>query len=93
MKYYLRIFENKEFGFVIEGVSRDILDTDIPISEDDYTKVFNLQSEGKQFKVKDTPTGDRLFDYIEQFTPDPIILGPTPEERLAALEQLMLEVL
>lgn len=92
MKYYLRLSGSNDFGFIMEGI-HELVKGDIPISESDYNKFFDLQSEGKQFKVKDTPTGDTLFDYIEQFTPDHIIMGPTPEERLAALEQLMLEVL
>lgn len=63
MKYFLRINGN-EFGFAIEGVS-DILENDMEITEDDYLHFFELQEQGKQFKIKEVVTGKGLFDYIE----------------------------
>ena len=92
MKYYFRRVSEFEFGFGIEGIT-DVLPTDIPIPEKDYQRFFELQGEGKQFKVKANPTGESLFDLIEEFTPEPILQGPTPEERLAALEAALMGVL
>lgn len=68
MKYYLRINAN-EFGFVIEGINT-VLDTDIQISEEEYNTFFNMQSQGKQFRVKQQATGNSLFDYIEEYIPE-----------------------
>lgn len=91
-KYYLRI-EDNSFGFVIEEI-HDIKETDIPVSNEDYDKFFKLQSQGKEFRLKETPTGTGLFDYIEEYTSEVIADNtPTTEERLKALEMALLEVL
>lgn len=68
-KYYLRI--DGDFGFVVDTI-HEIKETDIEISIDDYDTFFEMQSQGKQFKLKNNPTGTGLFDYIEEFTPEPI---------------------
>ena len=36
------------------------------ITKDDYLSFFRLQEKGKEFKVKNNPTGYELFDYIEE---------------------------
>ncbi len=93
MKYYLRIFENKKFGFVVEGINK-VIDTDIRITKSEYDEFFKLQAKGKQFKVKDNVEGSGgLFHYIEEISPTPITLPPDIEERITALEQLMMGVL
>jgi hypothetical protein len=69
-KKYLRI-ENNSFGFVADGI-HEIKETDIEISIDDYDTFFEMQSQGKQFKLKNNPTGTGLFDYIEEYIPEPI---------------------
>ena len=69
-KYFLRI-ENKVFGFVTEDIN-SIKESDIPITNEDYNKFFELQSQGKQFKLKEIQTGSGLFDYIEEYTPEVI---------------------
>ena len=92
--YYVRIQEQK-FGFIVEGI-HDIEETiDHAITNEDYKTFFELQSEGKQFRVKEAPTGETLFDLIEEYTPEPIEMPVTVslEERIEALETLMLEVL
>ena len=92
--YYVRIQEQK-FGFIVEGI-HDIDETiDHKVTNEDYNTFFDLQSEGKQFRVKETPTGETLFDLIEEYTPEPIEMPVTVslEERIEALETLMLEVL
>ena len=67
---FLRI-ENNNFGFVVDTI-HEILDTDIKITNEDYNSFFELQSQGKQFKIKENPTGTGLFDYLEEYTPEPI---------------------
>lgn len=92
--YYIRIQEQK-FGFIVEGIHVIDETIDRKITNEDYKTFFNLQSEGKQFRVKEAPTGETLFDLIEEYTPEPIEMPVTVslEERIEALEALMLEVL
>ena len=92
--YYVRIQEQK-FGFIVEGI-HDIDETiDHKVTNEDYNTFFEFQSEGKQFRVKEAPTGETLFDLIEEYTPEPIEMPVTVslEERIEALENVMLEVL
>lgn len=89
---YLRI-DNDSFGFVTDEI-HDILSTDKPITEEDYREFFELQSKGKQFRLREKPKGTSLFDYVEEYTPTPIIdTTPTIEDRISALEMAMLESL
>lgn len=92
--YYLRIDNNKkDFGFVVEGI-HEIVEQDKAISNEDYNIFFELQDQGKQFKLKSTPTGNTLFDYVEEYIPEVIIdTTPTEEDRIKALEMALLEVL
>ena len=91
-KKYLRI-ENDSFGFVTDGI-HEIKETDIEIREEDYNNFFELQSQGKQFRLKTNRIGTALFDYIEEYIPEVVIDNtPTQEDRLAALELAFLEVL
>ena len=92
--YYIRIQEQK-FGFIVEGIHDIDETTDHKVSNEDYKTFFELQSEGKQFRVKEVATGETLFDLIEEYVPEPIEVPVTVslEERIEALETLMLEVL
>ena len=92
--YYIRI-QGEKFGFVVDGVHDILADVDHAITNEDYDRFFELQSKGKQFIVKDVPTGETLFDLIEEYTPEPIEVPVTVslEERVEALEALMLEVI
>lgn len=67
-QYYLRI-ENNDFGFVLDGI-HEIKESDIKITLEDYNKFFELQSSGKQFKLKEIASGDTLFDYLEEYIPE-----------------------
>ena len=92
--YYIRI-QGEKFGFVVDGVHDILADVDHAITNEDYDRFFELQSKGKQFRVKDVPTGEGLFDLIEEYVPEVV---ETPyivslEERIEALEALMLEVI
>ena len=89
---YLRI-ENERIVFVVKG-QHTILEGDVQITNEDYDEFFKLQRQGKQFKLKEKPTGSGLFDYIEEFVLEVIIDNtPTTEERIKALEMALLEVL
>lgn len=77
-EYYLRI-ENNTFGFLVEEI-HEIEETDILITNDDYNTFFELQSQGKQYRVKEIPTGDTLFDYIEEYIPEVIPEVQLPSE-------------
>lgn len=65
--YYIRI-ESGEFGFVVDDI-HTILDTDIKISNEDYSRFFQLQSEGKQFRIKNK-LGKTLFEILEEYIPE-----------------------
>ncbi|MBS4958397.1 MAG: hypothetical protein KHZ99_15335 [Clostridium sp.] len=77
-KYFLRI-ENNTFGFILDGIHK-IRETDIEISNEDYTEFFELQSQGKQFRIKETPTGEELFGYVEEYIPEITPIDPVPSE-------------
>lgn len=79
-KYYLRI-EDNDYGFIVDGIY-DILSTDIEITNEDYNKFFELQSQGKQFRLKKIPTGNRLFDLIEEYTQEQLPVQPSELELL-----------
>lgn len=83
--YYLRI-ENDNFGFVVSGV-HTLLTTDIPVSIEDYNKFFELQSLGKQFRIKN-PKGKTLFEILEEYTPviEDTPITPSLDERVELLE-------
>lgn len=84
--YYIRI-ENEEFGFVVDDI-HTILDTDIKINDEDYNRFFELQYQGKQFRLKN-PNGTTLFEILEEYTPvlEDIGTGVTIEDRVDKLEQ------
>lgn len=90
---YIRI-ENDNFGFVTNEI-HEIKDSDILISETDYNTFFELQTEGKQFRLKEVPIGKGLFDYVEEFVPaiDTSPHKPTQEERITSLELALLDIL
>lgn len=68
-KYYLRI-EDGNFGFVLEGI-HEITDSDIAISSEDHKNFFELQSQGKQFRLKEVPDIESgLFGYVEEYVPE-----------------------
>lgn len=92
MNCYLRL-EGNTFGFIIEDIN-EIKETDIKITTDDYNRFFELQSKGRQFRIKDNAAGAELFDYIEEYIQDIVVdTTPSTEDRLKALEMALLEVL
>ena len=89
-KYYLRI-DGNTFGFVLEGI-HTITKEDIEISNEDYNTFFENQSNGIQYRLKETPLKSKgLFGYLEEYTPEPLPYTPSEEEEqvLDQLEYLM----
>lgn len=76
--YYLRIIDEYNFGFVISDI-HDILETDIPITNEEYKDFFDNHN-GKNFRVKNR-NGTKLFDIIEEYTKE-IVIEKTPIELL-----------
>ena len=87
IKYYIRIY-NDTFSFVVDDIHTINPTTDYEITPEDYDKFFELQSEGKQFRVKSITTGESLFDLIEEYTPEP--LPPQPASELELLQEEVL---
>ena len=85
--YYVRIRENK-FGFIVEGIHEIDETTDYAVTQEDYDRFFELQSKGKQFRVKDVPTGEGLFDLIDEYVPEP--LPPVPPSDMELLQEEVL---
>lgn len=64
---YLLIIEDDNFGFTILEEKRELLDNEFEISKEEYSRFFQLQSDGKQFRVKsEIDQAKDLFDYIEE---------------------------
>lgn len=84
-KFFLRI-DNEVHGFVLEGL-HEIKEDDIAITNEDHTRYLELQSKGKQFKIKEIPTGNTLFDYVEEYTPQ------ATEKPVSEIELLKEEIL
>lgn len=83
--YYLRIINETEFGFVVDGI-HSILPSDIAISDDDH-RTFLERQQTERFRLKNQlPSSGGLFDYIEAYMPD-VINGPT---ELTEAQQLQL---
>lgn len=78
IKKYLRI-ETGNFYLLTEGMQK-IFDSDILITNEDYDLFFDLQSQGKQFRLKETPTGKGLFDYVEEYAPEINQVDPVSSE-------------
>lgn len=90
--YYLRI-DNENFWFIVDDVN-EIMKTDIPITVEEYDMYFNLESQGKKFKLKET-VGTSLFECIEEYIQpvDTSTHAPTLEERQSALEDVVMQML
>lgn len=78
---YLRI-DNGVFGFVTDEV-HEILEADVPITDDEYNEFFKNQSAGKQYKLKAVlDVGLGIFGYVEEFKPEPVQIPKTEIELL-----------
>ena len=72
MKRYLVIINKEENQFGFKDETDKILNEDIQITDEDYNRVHELQTQGKQFILKEISTSDTLFDYIEEYIPQSI---------------------
>ncbi|KYN77186.1 hypothetical protein A0J52_10010 [Clostridium sporogenes] len=81
MKY---IFVNEDgFGFKDPEIN-EILEKDVQISDEIYNTFFKLQSDGKQFKIKEI-NGLTFWDIFDEVIPEPVEQGevePSPIEKL-----------
>ena len=96
---YLHIDEeNNSFGFLVEGIHNIDKDKDIQITDEDYDKFFEEQSNGKQYRLKETRPSDNsggLFDYVEEYTPveEKTQQEPSLQEQLTHLKKAILELM
>ena len=85
--YYLSIIDNK-IGFKISDI-HTILESDISISDEIYTRFFDEQKIGKQFRILDI-NGLTFEEIFEEYTPDPIPIEKSLveilQDRVVALE-------
>lgn len=86
MKHYLVILSKEENQFGFKDETDEVLDSDIEINEEDYLKCLDLNSKAKQFRLKENPTGNSLFDYIEEYTPEIV-----EEVQEPGLEEMVLD--
>lgn len=82
---HLKILENS-FTFTYP-VEEEVITNDIPITDEDYNKFFELQSQGKRFRLKEVVAGKELFDYIEEYIPEALEVVQEP-----GVEEFMLDV-
>ena len=96
---YLHIDEeNNSFGFLVEGIHNIDKDKDIQITDEDYDKFFEEQSNGKQYRLKETRPSDNsggLFDYVEEYVEQVETLQQEPslQEQIEHLTQAILELM
>ena len=94
-RYYLRIYDDQGFSFICDSISeerdniKEIRDADILITDMDYERYLNGVSSEKAFRLKSTlPNSGELFDFIEEYTPEPP--RPSQEELNAqAIEEII----
>ncbi|WP_143316861.1 hypothetical protein [Clostridium sp. HBUAS56017] len=91
-KCYLRIENGSFVIYIKDQYTPEPLKTDIEITGEDFNKYFILQNQGKQFKLKETPNGNGLFDYIEEYIPKTSPAGiPKTETEILKLQVLDLQ--
>lgn len=92
--YYLRIYDgNQNFSFICDSISEEgdnieeITASDILVTAADYDLYLQGVSSQKVFRLKtEIPAVGGLFDYIEEYTPDP----PAPTETELLREQVQM---
>ena len=86
------IIDNGNFGF---SLTKDDNLKSVKITDEDYNTFFENQSNGTQYRLKDELPEEKggLFDYVEEYTPEPINVPKTEEELYKEdLEKYMLEL-
>lgn len=92
MAFYLRT-ENNKIEFLVDDI-HEIKNSDMELSNEEYGRFFDLQSEGKQFRLKEMVTysiPSSLFDYVEEFVNDPVPAEEVTTET-TTVESLMSEI-
>lgn len=84
MAFYLRT-ENEKIEFLVDGI-HDIKETDMLVSDEDYDKFFEMQSQGKQYRIKNH-IGSTLFEVLEEYTPEieELTQSTTLEDRVMSM--------
>lgn len=88
MSFYLRT-ENNKIEFLTNEI-HEIKNTDMLLSDEEYNEFFELQSQGKQYRLKEAVTytlPPSLFDYVEEFVNEPVVA-----EEVVTLESLKTEI-
>ncbi len=85
MYYITKIDDDGSIGFKVDGI-HEILETDIEISDENYKRYFDEQTQGKQFIINDIhgDTFEEIFQEVKQ-TP------PTPEMQIISLKAQLSE--
>ena len=88
---YLRI-ENDVFGFYDDRI-HEIRPDDIKVTEEEYKKFFEVQASGSQFRVVETRKNNKsLFDFVEPYTPECIVVRTTKNDLVNEIEKLKIQV-
>lgn len=84
MEYYV-FKDGDSFGFKVKGI-HEILETDVEISGEIYNRFFELQNQGKQFKVKNI-NGSTFEEIFEEVIPEPIAPSTLPKSETQLLQE------
>lgn len=91
-KVYLRIYENR-FSLICDSIleegdnTEEITGSDIFVTNADYKLYREGIATGKVFRLKtEIPAAGELFDFIEEYTPDPPSLSDLQQTQLAVAE-------
>ena len=91
-KVYLRIYENR-FSLICDSIleegdnTEEITGSDIFVTNADYKLYREGIATGKVFRLKtEIPADGGLFDFIEEYTPDPPSLSDLQQTQLAVAE-------
>lgn len=92
MKYLFA--DERGFGFKVEGI-HEISEMDTPISDEIHNRFMELQSQGKQFKVRNIQgtTFEEIFEEVIPASQEPQPQIPSMEDRVAAIEEALLNMI
>lgn len=82
---YLFLDLDEGFGFKTDEV-HEILETDIPISDEIYNRFFELQSQGKKFRIKNI-NGSTFEEIFEEVIPETIDPSTLPKSKMQLLQE------
>jgi hypothetical protein len=88
---YIFIDENNNIGFKTKDV-HEITENDVLISDEIYSKYFEYQKQGKQFKIKDIK-GNTFDEIFEEVTPVIVPQMLSIEDRVSSIESALTAML